>query len=642
MFRPAPMAQVQILLLRRDLDEIVRALASSGLLHLRQVTDLPTFDLRHDEAVARRLLRFREFEERLNQVMTLLQIEGEADGIADPGAVAHWDRWLSDLHRRLERIATRRRELRRLEERLAGLRGLLTPLRNLPGDYGELRDLNWARLRLGRLPAGALAGLLALSAPLSVHALEEGQGADEESLLVVLLTTRRYADVLDRHLAGLAEYRPLLLPAVLSGELREVAARVNRLWRHTLRRRENLEDKVAGLRRQHRSQLLNRLGRSRAERRLLQARRSFGFTERVVLVSGWVPRRRAAELDAVLREGCGDRYVLQQDAARGDETPVELANRRQVRPFQRLLGVYGTPRYGEIEPTPLLAVGFLGLFGMMFGDLGQGLVLVGLGWLLRRYSRFRDQGTIIMQLGCSAALFGLLFGSFFGFEELFPPLWMSPMHQVERLMAAALFLGVALILLGLLLRVRNRLEEKSLLPVLTDPRGVAGIVFYGGAVVTALRVWQGELAAATALWLLVPLAAILFHPLAEAVHGEEGEARGTLMLLTEGVIEVMETVLGYLANTFSFLRVAAFGLAHVGLFMAVFAMAERVQAAPLGDVWMVLVHILGNAVMIALEGLIVSVQAVRLQFYEFFSKFFQGGGVPFHPLELHTGAKRSG
>jgi V/A-type H+-transporting ATPase subunit I len=112
------------------------------------------------------------------------------------------------------------------------------------------------------------------------------------------------------------------------------------------------------------------------------------------------------------------------------------------------------------------------------------------------------------------------------------------------------------------------------------------------------------------------------------------------MLLAEGAIEVLETVLGFMANTFSFLRIAAFGLAHVGLFMAVYAMARGVEDWPLGALWVAAVHVAGNVVMVVLEGLVVSVQAVRLQFYEFFSKFFRGGGVPYRPLTLQVVTER--
>jgi V/A-type H+-transporting ATPase subunit I len=357
----------------------------------------------------------------------------------------------------------------------------------------------------------------------------------------------------------------------------------------------------------------------------------------VALLSGWVPRRRLAELKGGLAASCGERYSLRRLPAQGDETPVALENPGLIRPFQKILAVYGTPSYEEVEPTPLLAAGFVLLFGMMFGDLGQGLVLAAAGWGLRRFTRFRQEGLIVTEVGISAALFGLLFGSCFGFEGLIPPLWFSPMHEIQLLMGVALGLGVVLILTALALRIRNARRESSLPALLTDRYGVAGLVFYAGAVLTLLLVWQRLVPPPALAWLALPLAGVFLHPL---VKGGGGEGVG--MRLAEGGIEVLETVLGFLANTFSFLRVAAFGLAHVGLFMAVFALAAVVRELPWGGLWVILVHLVGNLIILALEGLVVSIQAVRLQFYEFFSKFFRGGGVAYQPLALAAASEKRG
>jgi V/A-type H+-transporting ATPase subunit I len=302
-----------------------------------------------------------------------------------------------------------------------------------------------------------------------------------------------------------------------------------------------------------------------------------------------------------------------------------------------MLAVLGTPVYSAIEPTPLLAIGFVVLFGMMFGDVGHGLLLLTAGLLLRRSPRFRDHGSIVAQVGLFSAFFGLLFGSFFGHEDLFPPLWFSPMHDIPRLMLAAVVLGVGLILTGLALRIVNGLREDRFWVVFTDRYGLAGLAFYGGGLLTALLVYRETLPAAALAWLALPLAAVFCHPFAER---QGGAWASTGMLLAEGAIAVLETILGFLANTFSFLRVAAFGLAHAGLFMAVFAVAAEVRELPFGLFWVTFVHVAGNLVILLLEGLVVSIQAVRLEFYEIFSKFFRGGGVAYNPLVIEPGRER--
>jgi V/A-type H+-transporting ATPase subunit I len=241
------------------------------------------------------------------------------------------------------------------------------------------------------------------------------------------------------------------------------------------------------------------------------------------------------------------------------------------------------------------------------------------------------------EVGCFAALFGILFGSFFGWEGLFDPLWFSPMHNIPLLMVAALAVGVGLMTGGMVLRVVNGLRQEPASTVLTDRYGVAGMSFYLGSLILGYLVYRSLVPPASLALLVLPLAAVFFHPFTEA-----GEKEGTpaYLLCAEGSIEVLETVLGFLANTFSFLRVAAFGLAHVGLSLAVYALAEQAMNLPLGIVFAGLVHLIGNLVILVLEGLIVSIQTVRLEFYEFFGKFFRGGGIRFNPLALDPFAER--
>jgi len=356
------------------------------------------------------------------------------------------------------------------------------------------------------------------------------------------------------------------------------------------------------------------------------------------MIGGWIPGNRLVLLEKVLNEVSPGRFSLHQEAASGSQTPVLLSNPRLIRPFERILAVYGTPSYGELEPTPILALGFLVLFGMMFGDLGHGLVFIGAGLVLRRLDRYRDEGCILAEMGAFASVFGVLYGSFFGLENLLEPLWFNPMNNIPAFMGAALAVGAGGILVGLLLRVWNGL--RNLDPAFfTDPLGLAGLVFYGGALGTGYLVYRGFLPAGYLAWLILPLTAIFFHPLAG--RRQQSDIRHSGILLAEGAVEVLEAVLGFLANTFSFLRVAAFGLAHVGLATAVIVLAEMTREWPLGWAWMVAVHVVGNLVILVLEGLIVSIQTVRLEFYEIFSKFFQGGGVTFRPLSLEHLPERS-
>ena len=632
MFRPRTMVEVDILLLQRDLPAALRGLADAGIIHLQRMETSgmqEKYAAGLDQGLIDRYVGFKALLLRLSEDLGAAEIPANILAIDD---FSSWEAWAGNLNQRLARLRHRQAEMGRLREYLGCLAFFLRRLERVDGDLGELRDLHFGGLQLGLLPAASLGDGALLASGILVYPLKRSSG----KVLVVFLFKKRQQEALEQRIADTGGVL-LPLPMALSGPFSEVLQRVRLLYKNVHGQLKRLNFKVAKLRRGNEELVRDRLHTISAEIQLLSAGEKFGFTHRTFAIAGWVPQRRYRELEDILRRTCGQRFILHHVVARGGQTPVLLANPAAVRPFQRLLAVLGTPAYSEIEPTPLLAIGFLVLFGIMFGDVGHGLVLLLAGLLLRRFSRFRDHGSIVAQVGLSSGFFGLLFGSFFGHENLFPALWFSPIHDIPKLMLAAVLLGAGLILTGLALRIYNGLREDRFWEVLTDRYGLAGFAFYGGGLLTAFLVYRKTLPVEALVWLAMPLVAVFFHPFAER-QGRPWAPTG--MLLAEGAIAVLETILGFLANTFSFLRVAAFGLAHAGLFMAVFAVADQVRQLPFGPFWVTFVHVAGNLVILVLEGLVVSIQAVRLEFYEIFSKFFRGGGVTYNPLVFEPGSER--
>jgi V/A-type H+/Na+-transporting ATPase subunit I len=632
MFRPRSMRQVEILLLRRDLEPSLRTLAAARIIHLYGIeADAGEKHevLGEDEE---QLARYREFLLRLDRLAEGLGISAKTGRVPESADFAAWDTWSAALLQQLEGLRRRQRELQHCRLRLAAMALLLRRLQHLPEPFERLAKLRLSCLRLGLLPTDALAELVLLPGGCRAYPLA---ALGKQSLVAVLALQRQQA-TLDRTLNNLA-FNPISLFQRVRGEMAQSIRRVHLLRSRLRRRRRRLLGKIAALRAANETMLQDRRYSVEVEMQLLERQREFGYTRRTVAIGGWVPARRFSELQSLLEKTCSGHFQVRETAARGDETPVLITNPGLLRPFQKILAAYGVPSYGEIEPTPLLGFGFLLLFGMMFGDLGHGLVLVLAGLALRRWSKWREEGLIMAEVGCFSALFGLLFGSVFGWEELFPPLWFSPLANIPRLMAAALAVGVGLMTAGMVLRVVNGLRHEPVAAVLTDRFGIAGICFYLGSLVLGFLVYRAQLAPGYLVLLVLPLVTIFLHPFTA------GEGKGetpAYQLCAEGVVEVIETVLGFLANTFSFLRVAAFGLAHVGLSIAVFALADQALQLPFGLFFAGLVHLLGNLVILVLEGLIVSIQTVRLEFYEFFGKFFRGGGVRFQPLALDPLAER--
>lgn len=373
------------------------------------------------------------------------------------------------------------------------------------------------------------------------------------------------------------------------------------------------------------------------ERRLCAAEQNFPRTAAAVLVTGWVPAAAAAALAQRLRDTTGGRcavVVTEPDDVTEDEIPVLLRQPRLFRPFANLVVGYGLPQYREVSPTFFVAVSYLLMFGMMFGDVGHGLVLAigGLALLLAgRTASVRDGGLLVMCAGVVSAVFGVVYGSCFGLAWFKPyALWRDPLEGSPlELLQVALGVGVGMISLGLVLNIINRFRRQDALAGLLDKFGVAGLVFYWGAVLWVTGYVRGV------AWLVLPvLAWVLKEPVARVVRRSAGES-GWLPLLVESAVEAFEALLVYLANTISFVRLAAYAMSHAALLLAAWLLAAEVQRMSPANGWLsVLVIIAGNAVAIGLEGIIAAVQALRLEYYEFFNKFFSGTGRPFEPFRL--------
>jgi V/A-type H+-transporting ATPase subunit I len=379
----------------------------------------------------------------------------------------------------------------------------------------------------------------------------------------------------------------------------------------------------------------------------------FGAEGAVTWICGFVPNSRQSSLLGCLeREASGRYFVRMRPGTAGGEVPVptRLRNAGMFRPFELFVKTYGLPAYNDVDPTPFVAVSFLAMFGMMFGDVGHGLVLAilgsGLAWLpYRIFLPVRDLGRVLMMAGLSGTLFGFLFGSVFGIESdaVLPALWMRPSHpeNLTLFLGAALGLGVAVLSTGILLSIVQALRQGRVRQALIGQWSASSLAFFWGMLaVFGLRLIGKDVAVPPALLaviLALPLCLIAGGQIAFTLldrrrsaagdgdaHQEPEEEWATLLF------EPVEIVMNLFTNSVSFLRVAAFGLAHAALTMAVFVVNDMVRVPGAAVLSLPLEHVF----IILLEGMIVTIQCLRLEYYEFFSKFFSGNGVAYAPLVM--------
>ena len=322
------------------------------------------------------------------------------------------------------------------------------------------------------------------------------------------------------------------------------------------------------------------------------------------------------------------------------QPPTKLKNPKLFKPFEMYVKMYGLPAYGEMDPTWFVAITYSFIFGAMFGDAGQGLLLF-IGGLLLYKLKHIDLAGIISCAGVFSTFFGLMFGSIFGFEDVIPALWLRPVDsmttipfigKLNTVFIVAIGFGMGIILLCMVFNIINSFKTHDVEKTWFDTNAVAGLVFYGSAVLCIGLFVSGHAVpggAVLAIMFGLPLLLIFFkEPLTNLVEKKaEVMPKEKGMFIVQGIFELFEVILSYFSNTLSFVRIGAFAVSHAAMMEVVLMLAGAENGSPN---WIVI--ILGNLFVCAMEGLIVGIQVLRLEYYEMFSRFYKGSGRKFEPF----------
>lgn len=656
MFRPVKLTRVMIQIPEDQASGVMAVLGELRLLHLIRVEETHLGRLGYVARID--VDSLQRYETLLTRADRLVQELSPLGLPPPPGPVQRPDRAIYPLEEALQAIEESERgpleRLKGVRDAISDHQALITRLRFLEPaalDFDRLEGLRYVTWQAGLLPQENLERLEESLADV-YHALVP-VGREGQRIVLVAMALKEDEALLVRALKS-AFWEPLSLPKDLKGPVTEVLERLEAELQTLNAELSGLESERKRFAELYGTKLLGMREEILLAKQLLRAQAFFGQIDHSFLLTGWVPVDLFEELKAKVLDVTGGKALVERvDPEEIREVrsgilkiPILFNNPVLIRPFERLTALYGTPSYEEVEPTVFLAVSFLVLFGMMFGDVGHGLVLCGVGYFIfRKMYRYMDYGVILMECGVASMVFGFLYGSVFGLEDLVPALWMRPMANIGRFIGVAALLGVGMISLGLLLNLVNVIRQRRYEDLFSGSGLAGALVYWLGAGLGArylmtgrLRAFEITVAATVGSFLLLVM--VLSGPvkawLASRRGGRRppGEARGPDlgMSLFESLVEVLDDLLRYLANTVSFVRVAAFGLTHAGLFMAVFSLADAVGHLKGGGLFYWLTVAFGNVVIIVLEGVVVSIQTIRLEYYEFFSKFFRGGGEPFRPL----------
>ncbi|NLX84582.1 MAG: ATPase [Synergistaceae bacterium] len=365
-----------------------------------------------------------------------------------------------------------------------------------------------------------------------------------------------------------------------------------------------------------------------------------GEVSGMFVLSGWIPADTLAAIKKTVEEEAPMTTIMAEETRdmtySGIRIPTLLQNNPLFRAFQDIVSMYSLPSYGEIDPSPIVAISFILFFGFMFGDIGHGLMIfLGAMFMVKKGLMKRSFGLVIKSASVSSMVFGALYGSVFGMENIVPALWLSPMHDTNKLLIIAICLGVFMISLGLILNMIKQYRAKDFGRLLFDGQGLAGLVLYWTtAVLAAIYMTGTKIPDSTAnlMWAGIGLMILLMifrDILARYLLRQKSDEDESVVL---NLFEIMHALMSFVSNTASFVRLAAFALNHVGLSMAVIMLSDMVHSLPGGIVMKGIILVVGNIVIVCLEGLIVFIQTLRLEYYEFFGKFYKGGGSEFKPV----------
>ena len=366
-----------------------------------------------------------------------------------------------------------------------------------------------------------------------------------------------------------------------------------------------------------------------------------GETEVFFILCGWMSEKDALSFQEDIKH---DERIFcligndEKDVSK--QPPTKLKNPKLFKPFEMYVKMYGLPAYGEMDPTWFVAITYSFIFGAMFGDVGQGLLLFIGGFLLYKFKNVTLAG-IISCAGFFSTIFGFLFGSIFGFEDVIPALWLRPMNammtvpfvgKLNTVFIIAIGFGMGIILVCIIFNIINSWRAGDVEKTWFDTNSVAGLVFYGSAVISISLIVSGKKlpgAIVLCVMFLVPLLVIFFkEPLTNLVKKKsEVMPKGKGMFFVQGFFEMFEVLLSYFSNTLSFVRIGAFAVSHAAMMEVVLMLAGAESGSP-----NILVVILGNLFVCGMEGLIVGIQVLRLEYYEIFSRFYKGTGRKFEPF----------
>jgi V/A-type H+-transporting ATPase subunit I len=646
MFYPQAMTEIELIVPARDLLAVTKVLSGEGVFQQADSSYVvSSAEVKSDHTWQERASAYATLERHIQSIMQSLSMDEGLPPAADSEALVDLDTVRPVVEKIEQEVKNVTDQLAAEHKRLEQQESILNqmePIADIDIDISELRNPSYLFSNLGTIPNTHIDRLQTSLTRVPNVFLVLRQ--DPQKSVVWLTGSKNNSDILERA-ARSAYLNPVNLPESYHGTPAQVISQIHAEKEDTRRKISDLEKELLRLCETYEQQMQILLWDVRASRLMADAIVRFGRLHYTYLIVGWALTSRLEELLLRLKQVSKDTLIQAMPLKRREipqAVPVALRHPKWLRPFQMLVTTYARPQYNEIDPTILIAITFPLLFGAMFGDVGQGLVLALLGYLMSRrmikpLNSLAGLGGLIAVCGLSATVFGFLYGSVFGIEDILHPLWMRPLDNIMQILILAIGAGVVLLIAGFIIGMFNAWVVRDWGHLFFDRNGIAGFLLYISLIILVVEVFTRTTVIPTPVLLVIAgiagVAIMLSEILKRLVEGHRPlivEGIGTYAI--QAFFELFETLISFLSNTLSYVRVGAFAVAHAGLSSVIFILAALVSPTHGIGYWIVVA--LGNVFIIGFEGLIVGIQTMRLEYYEFFSKFFKGGGMRYEPLTL--------
>ena len=601
MLFPEKMFKVTITIPEESLDREIETLGKIGVLHIDDSKKTKIFES-----------ELSRVESLISLAKTVLDTLGVKEEKVDVGEIT-----LTDIPREIEKAETILNDIAKIVDKLSNegkkiaqkVKDVLTAeevktaLKEDIDLEKVIKNLKFIKLKIVLIPSETAESLL-LTAK-SYNGFTIHNQLSEGSVAIAVFYTDDIEDVIEKSIEK-TEGRALNLQDFLS----EVKDKV-------LKEKEIYEKQKENAINQYSKKIIEIIRKLKIMKKILETENLVKRTSEGYVIEGWVPEHAK---ETIVRELKHSKVVFSE----AEDAPVLLKTPKLLKPFEELVTGFSYPSYKELNPTPFFALIFVLLFGVMFGDVGHGIVLAIAGYILSKKTEIlKSYGKVLVFCGISSTIFGFLYGSIFGNEHLIHPLLFNPMEEIDKLIMFSLGVGVFVLSLGFLINIFTKFREKEYGEMIAGEGGVLWFLIYWFLIGIGIKavVYKGDVKVELAV-----VAVLLVIAIGYEIYRKK-QIFGSFL---DAFMALLESITG----TVSFVRLGAFALAHAALMLAIFAIGKAISGEEGHGIGYWIVMVVGNIIVIVLEGLVVSIQTMRLEYYEFFGKFFKGGGKPFKPFKL--------